>query len=768
MEYKSRVVMKLFFAVLFLFSVTGCLNKKNADDYRRKLKDYDVIWNSTSENSLGSMPLGNGDIGLNVWVEKSGDICFYISKTDAWDDNSRLVKIGKVRVTLKPENGRLPSFNFQTLKLETGSVDIQYGEKSNAVNVSVWVDANHPVINVDVNSDTPVELIVKNEMWRTGKDTLESISHGDVMFNPKYSNGSEEPVIIEPDFTLKQQTNQIGWYHHNVKSIGPEVTAVHQGINDLIKDPVINRVFGAVVTADSARVLDDKTLLLGKNREQHLEVIVRTDQPSSPDEWLKNVVNDITSTHAIERSIRRKAHEEWWQNFWSRSWIFITENEKSDTHKQSDAFTVSRAYTLQRFVTACSGRGKYPIKFNGSIFTAKHPGKPGGPDYRRWGPAYWWQNTRLPYISMCASGDFEMMKPLFKLYVDDLFDFFKKRTKRYLGHGGLYITEEMYIWGAIPQSTYGWDSTFVERTDKLQEAGYHKYEWVSSLELLQMMLDYYDYTEDTLFLKQKILPFAHEALKFFDEQYETDKNGKLFMYPSQALETWWDCTNPMPEIAGLYADTERLLNLSTSLTSKDDRVFWTELRQKLPDIPLREIDGVKLLAPAERYENHRNIERPEMYAVFPFNLYGIHKPNIDYAKRAMENHWKVAHNGWSQDDIFYAYMGETARAKKAIVERAEAKAKSARFPAFWQANFDWTPDQDHGSVLVKAIQSIILQTDGDKIYLMPAWPKDWNVSFKLHAPGKTVIEGVYRNGTFESIKVTPSSRKQDVVFVVHY
>ncbi|MBD0320245.1 MAG: hypothetical protein ICV87_07925 [Gemmatimonadetes bacterium] len=33
------------------------------------------------------------------------------------------------------------------------------------------------------------------------------------------------------------------------------------------------------------------------------------------------------------------------------------------------------------------------------------------------------------------------------------------------------------------------------------------------------------------------------------------------------------------------------------------------------------------------------------------------------------------------------------------------------------------------------------QTDGRKIYLLPAWPQDWQASFKLHAPYNTVVEG---------------------------
>ena len=41
------------------------------------------------------MPLGNGDIGMNVWVEENGDLLFFISKTDSWSDAGRLLKLGQ-------------------------------------------------------------------------------------------------------------------------------------------------------------------------------------------------------------------------------------------------------------------------------------------------------------------------------------------------------------------------------------------------------------------------------------------------------------------------------------------------------------------------------------------------------------------------------------------------------------------------------------------------------------------------------------------------
>ena len=76
----------------------------------------------------------------------------------------------------------------------------------------------------------------------------------------------------------------------------------------------------------------------------------------------------------------------------------------------------------------------------------------------------------------------------------------------------------------------------------------------------------------------------------------------------------------------------------------------------------------------------------------------------------------------------------------------EATIGASGFPAFWGPNYDWTPDQDHGGVLMKAFQAMLLQTEGRQIFLLPAWPKEWDVEFKLHAPQQTIVEGVVRGG----------------------
>jgi hypothetical protein len=550
-----------------------------------------------------------------------------------------------------------------------------------------------------------------------------------------------------------------------MKSVGPEISAQIQGLQGFKRpDPLLHRTFGAVITATGPERFDDTHLCSSSSKRHLFTISVLTKHPAKPGEWLKAVDDAMAKAGRIPAATLRKSHERWWEAFWQRSWINVTFPGVQGTDDSGDVYTVSRAYALQRFINACAGRGEYPIKFNGSIFTVPFPERPGDADYRQWGPGYWWQNTRLPYISMCASGDYDLLQPLFRMYGRELMPLFKYRTRLYLNHGGAFIPECIFFWGEVFSETYGW-TPFEQRIDKLQESGWHKWEWVSGPELVWMMLDYYECTLDQKFLREMVLPTAREILTFFDQQYGTDENGKLIMHPSQACETWWDCTNPMPELSGLHAVVERLLSLPETKTSARERTFWLTLRAKLPDIPTRIVNGAAMLAPAAQFTQKRNVENPELYAVFPFRLVASEKPNRDLGVKAFQSREDRGNFGWRQDDIFAAYLGLADTAREYVLGRAKNKNAGSRFPAFWGPNYDWVPDQDHGSVLLKTLQAMIMQSDGRKIYLFPAWPKEWNVDFKLHAPLNTVVEGTFSNGVAKVLKVTPRSRTKDIVLV---
>ena len=96
-------------------------------------------------------------------------------------------------------------------------------------------------------------------------------------------------------------------------------------------------------------------------------------------------------------------------------------------------------------------RGAFPVKFNGAIFNFDGRFDPQGQhgaydaDFRAWGGAYWFQNTRHVYWPLAAEGDVELMRPLFDMYLAAL-PLAEQRTKVYFNHQGAYFPETMHFW----------------------------------------------------------------------------------------------------------------------------------------------------------------------------------------------------------------------------------------------------------------------------------------------------------------------------------
>jgi hypothetical protein len=161
----------------------------------------------------------------------------------------------------------------------------------------------------------------------------------------------------------------------------------------------------------------------------------------------------------------------------------------------------------------------------------------------------------------------------------------------------------------------------------------------------------------------------------------------------------------------------------------------------------------------------RNFENPEMYAVFPFHLYTLATASEDELQMAIRSFHARRHKvnmGWQQGPIWAAMLGLAEEARSMVVERARNKAKGYRFPGFYGPNYDWTPDQDQIGVFQIALQRMLMQCEGDRILLLPAWPKEWDVHFKLHAPGRTTVEAQVKEGKVVELEVQPESRRHDV------
>jgi hypothetical protein len=62
-----------------------------------------------------------------------------------------------------------------------------------------------------------------------------------------------------------------------------------------------------------------------------------------------------------------------------------------------------------------------------------------------------------------------------------------------------------------------------------------------------------------------------------------------------------------------------------------------------------------------------------------------------------------------------------------------------------------------------ALQMMILQSDGQELRVLPAWPSNWDVQFKLHAPMGTVVQGEFAGGKLIYVRTEPPERAKDIV-----
>jgi len=730
----------------------------------------DVAWTTLGHNENDSMPIGNGDLAANVWTEQNGDIVLLVAKADAWTELGKLDKLGRVRIKLTPNPFAGTADFKQVLRLEDGSIEITSGANA----VTVWIDANRPVIHVEAKLEHPAALQARLELWRTKTHPYDEPSPDK---GGLFGMGNHAiPLDFEADTVMPASASQVTWYHFNSASIYPIVLEQEhlQSLLDKYPDPLLHRCFGAMLTGPGLVSGDDHTLKSSApGRSLRLDLIGLTKTgASSPEAWKSAIDSLVKNVDAVPLNAARAAHQQWWRDFWNRSWIHVSGTE--------DAAKVSQGFIMQRYMLAASSRGAFPTKFNGGLFTVGHDmpsnvestNKDHNPDYRAWGSSYWNQNNRLLYWPLIETGDFDLLKPWFDMYINAL-PLAKDRTQAYFHHAGAAFIETSYFWGTPNLNDFGWDNP----TTELRSA-WMRYHIQGTLEVISQMLDEYDITQDEEFARKDLIPFAGAIVTYYNLHWPRGEDGKIKFAPAQSLETYQrNAVNPTPDIAGLKSVLPRLLNLPVKWTSPEQRNTWQKVLSDLPAIPMGKTANGKLppfgvgdpngkptILPAESYGKTSNKENPELYVVFPYRLYGVGKPDLSLALNTFSARlfpWDVC---WGQDGPQSALLGLTAVAKKAAIDEFTDYGDE-RFPWFWKAGGDWIPDLDDGGTGMITLESMLMQYDGKRIQLLPAWPGDWIADFKLHAPDRTTVEGHVENGKVTSLKVTPQSRAKDVEIV---
>lgn len=713
------------------------------------MEPYNIVWESPSNGSSESMPLAGGNLGLNVWVENN-DLLFLIGSPNCMDEGGMQVKLGLVRLHFDQ-----PVFakEFrQELRLQESEIIVSGRSPAGGrLEVRMWCEVDQPVIHVDMDSGEPRMLTVSHETW-----------------------SGHEAVHHEGGFEWFKRLPEA-----NPRRLGEMQSQGMEPYSNSVPDPLSRLTLGGRLDAPGLIPLPSTNGIFNRMETKvtsvatatpvkgiSLAFTLRMEQDESTASWKSALAASAARVKASTRESRAAALD-WWSRFWDRSHIRIAANPAQDRARDLP-WQAGRNYQLVRYTMAANTSGRAMTLFNGGIFTCS-----GNPDKRTWDYCrYMAQNQRLVYWPMLRAGDFDLLKVAT--------DFYRDRTALRRLHARKFWDVDGVTYPE-PFSLFGLDALGITADGRPRPKHLH-YHYTSGMEFALMMLEMESYTGKVF---DGYIEPALGIISYYDGFYQKsalersgkslDEKGRLIIYPSDACEPYHGCTNNTDVIAGLTALSRELLALPPGRLSDGQRAYVEAFRGRIPEFTMAEKDGKKFYAAAKSWEwvfKNGNMDFPQMYICFPFTILSLGRSDMSLAV----NTWELSpiepaiqrqNQCWYQSAINLARMGLTAKAAALTLEKLNYPG--FRFPSFYRSlsfggrpGFCHPPDMDHGGVAMIALQEMLMQTDGKRILLGPAWPAGWDCSFKLCAPYRTTVSGRVAGGKVLVDSVSPESRRADI------
>lgn len=230
------------------------------------VSQYDVVWNTQSEDSSASMPLVGGNMGCNVWVEDD-ELLLYFASPGCRDENGAPLKFGRVRITTEPNIFKDADFE-QRLRLKEGYIAITTrSEQLGETNIKLWVEINEPIIHVDLNAESDVVLSATYESWRHEPLLLPDyflrgklVPHRERSIGYGNLPGREEDAYIFND-EFEPSEKAILFYHRmrndrslwGMQMVQQELTKVENQLHDAAAD----LTFGGTMTGTGLRFVKE-------------------------------------------------------------------------------------------------------------------------------------------------------------------------------------------------------------------------------------------------------------------------------------------------------------------------------------------------------------------------------------------------------------------------------------------------------------------------------------------------------------------------------
>lgn len=687
------------------------------------LTKHDIVYLSPTQLEAEGFPMGNGNIGGMIWNTENG-IEMQINKNDLWTNirpDEYNTSILKHAARLKIDFG-ISVFSWIHLKNFEGRLSLQQGETNykattaySRTNIRTWLAHNKNVWVLECEN-----LPDKNILGDSSTATITLERLGSRAFSGWYGG-----------WFAKNPAVGIGETRSSVDSNDMIIEEKGEGLNFAVVCRIIKEPF-LPVTINSHR-----TEYRTNRRKFTVLISVVTDRENAkPLEAAKKMLDEV-EVCGVEKT--REEKNDWYKRFWSNSFV-----------KLGDDY-LENIYYLRRYLMAAGSQGEFPVAFNGGLWRWNR-------DVLNWVTPHHW-NTQQQYWGLCAQNDCQLMRPYLNTYFKMIPYGEELAKENGAVNDALLITEAHCFTG--------------EQISK--DTRYLKNNFTPASQIASLFWDYYAFTGDKTFLKDKAYVFMKKASHFYLDKLEWDADKKEYFLKASLYESAPIAyvKNPISDrncIEQLFKNciqAAKILNVD-----KDDIKKWNYVLDHLWERGFQQFgDCGEVTSPAEEYYTEKRYS-PWIWGnggavAFPAGLIGIDDKDTRLGKAVINllKHSDEANAHYPYPEIA-ARMGQGDAALDYILNGVKIHQM---YPQGLMHNVTGYPDNiydlaskhdllNHAYVIrshdffqcgmepisnyCTAINEMMLQSNEDKIRVFPAIPSVWDttkLAFTLLARGAFIV-----------------------------